>query len=164
MWPPIVRRIGSPLADDRVGSSTLSGNLCSIPCSPGLAVGWPDPEQEPINRPLRVDTQRFAEHPNQRSHQPPQLANAAALRSSSEWRLRSNRSQYDVRAPMSAMTSRSLKGCATRISLRARSGRSMVCVKRNRNGHNAVHGRRRHAGITLFDLKSAHVIRRRCIG
>jgi len=30
--------------------------------------------------------------------------------------------------------------------------------------HNAVHGRRRHARIALFDLKSAHVIRRRCIG
>ena len=28
---------------------------------------------------------------------------------------------------------------------------------------NAVHGRRRHAGIALFDLEAAHVIRRRRI-
>jgi hypothetical protein len=27
----------------------------------------------------------------------------------------------------------------------------------------AVHGRRRHAGVTLFDLEAAHVIRRRRI-
>ena len=30
--------------------------------------------------------------------------------------------------------------------------------------HDAVHGRRRHAGIALFDLEPAHVIRRRRIG
>jgi hypothetical protein len=30
--------------------------------------------------------------------------------------------------------------------------------------HNAVHARRRHAGIALFDLEPAHIICRRCIG
>jgi hypothetical protein len=34
-----------------------------------------------------------------------------------------------------------LRGCTARISLRARSGRSIVCVKKNRNAET----RRRHA-------------------
>ena len=48
-----------------------------------------------------------------------------------------------------------------RIPLRARSGRSIVCVKKNRNAETMLFIVHRHAGIALLYLpEPAHVIRR----
>ena len=49
--------------------------------------------------------------------------------------------------------------------LAGQSGRSSVCVKKNRNAETMLFMvGARHAAIALFDLEAAHIIRRRRVG